>query len=141
MTEQEYETGVERMRLVASEKKEIAAFYKVPKAEAHAAHKKITGEEKTKLKFWEKEYDELAVSLGEALHVMRSSVDGEPFVEGVTLNTNWGFSVVDESAIPKMFWKLDESKIKATLKATKGDAGIKGIEVTETHKLSVKTEG
>ena len=142
MTEEDYVKGVEEMRGAASEKKAIVALYNDDNDEAYAALKAISKEEKEQLAPWVKIYDKYAEVLGEALHKMRSSEDGEPFVEGVVLNTNYKVKVTDESAVPRLFMKVDEAKIKAAVKAMKGTAPpINGVEITETHKLAVKTEG
>ena len=50
---------------------------------------------------------------------------------GVVLATVWKWKISDESAIPREYFLLDESKINGVVRAMKGDTKIPGIEVYE----------
>ena len=141
MTEEEFVLGVDRLKLVQSERRAIEGLFKEEKGIASAMHKEVCKEEKAALKPFVEEYEESSKALGEAQNNYNNSPCGGPIVDGVKLLVNYDFTIIDSSKIPKMFWCIDEKKLKDMVKASKGDANIPGIETVITHKLSVSGKG
>ena len=141
MNEEKFVAGVDRLKLVQSERSAIKDSYKEEKGIASAAHKAICKDEKGELKPFDLEYEESSKVLGEAYYEYQNSSDGGPVVDGVKLLRTYDFKIHKQDLVPKMFWMLDEKKIKETIKATGGDVSIAGIENIVTHKLSVSGKG
>lgn len=113
-----------------------ASFDPAVKA-AHEAHKRIIAAR-----------DEHTDALAEAEKLLRAALNRWVMaqkqagvampLEGVTTRSTWKYSVEDLTAVPREYLTLDEKKIKAVVKAMKGDTAIPGIRVFEDGTVAVK---
>jgi hypothetical protein len=61
-----------------------------------------------------------------------------PKVDGVSFRDNWTFVVTDPTLVPREYLMLDEQKIRAVVRAMKGETNIPGVEARNERISSVK---
>jgi hypothetical protein len=59
-----------------------------------------------------------------------------PKIAGLTTRTNWSYEVVDINLVPREYMCVDDKKLGAVIRATKGTLLIPGIKAIMTEKIS-----
>jgi len=62
-----------------------------------------------------------------------------PKAQGISTRESWKFRVTDASAVPREYLCVDEKKIAAVVKLSKGDTQIPGIEVYREDTVVVRS--
>jgi len=104
----------------------IAGFQKAEKAKADAAKaemERIQREAEAQAKAQAKATGQPV----QAVVVFTPPVPQAPKVAGIGFTPEWGFQITDESLIPRAYLMVDEKKIRAVVKAMKGQTSIPGI--------------
>lgn len=113
-----------------------ASFDPAVKA-AHDAHKKIIAARDEHTDVLEEAEKLLRAALNRWVVAQKQSGVAVP-MEGVTTRTTWKYTVEDLASVPREYLMLDEKKIKAVVKAMKGETAIPGIRVHEEGSVAVK---
>lgn len=62
-----------------------------------------------------------------------------PKVDGISTRENWKFRITNEALVPREFLSVDERKVAAAVKLTKGNTQIPGIEVYREDTVVVRS--
>lgn len=62
-----------------------------------------------------------------------------PKADGITTRENWKFRITDASLVPREYLSVDEKKVGAAVKLSKGDTKIPGIEVYREDTVVVRS--
>lgn len=81
-----------------------------------------------------------ALESDNARALVNLAAQAAPVAQGITMRTVYGFLVTDPDKVPDEYWVLDEKKIGAVVRASKGTAKIPGIEVTQSTSVGARAK-
>jgi hypothetical protein len=135
-TEEDKVTRPQREALAAAR-----ALFKTLDAQFEEAEKRLKGMIAV-FDVKQKERERLALSAALASDNARALVNlaaqAAPVAQGVSVRTLHDFVIADPNLVPDEFWVIDEKKIGALVRASKGSIVIPGVQVLERASVSVR---
>lgn len=117
------------------------ALFKTLDAQFESAEKKLKAliaDYDQRRKEEEKKALEAALQSDNARALVNLAAQAAPVAQGVSVRTLYDFIIVDPDKIPDDFWVVDEKKIGAVVRSTKGSIVIPGVEIVQRSSVSVR---
>lgn len=81
-----------------------------------------------------------ALETDNARALVTLAAQAAPVAQGVSMRTLYDFEVVDPNLVPDEFWMIDEKKIGALVRASKGTMVPPGVKVIETTSVAARSK-